>query len=353
MQGELDGKIQRIAELESQTEAIQKEQQQQQTTATEAADQTELTIEQLRSELAQSQQQLSELCTEHDRLAEQNNELDAAVADGQQRTDKLQSELDAKNSEPHIDPAEAREWQAERRTLIERLADAELQVSELTLIKKDFEKQEGLERRFEIAVEEARNLKKRVAELEEQISNGRSGAAPAVATPAGANLDWEAMKSQMMASLADDFEGDDKEHKEEKLAIEGAIRITDEVVADKEREIAELRTLLESQSETVGEVSIGAAAIAEMIDKDEIVQQEREQLAQLKEQWREKLRQAEIEISVERAKMARQRADIEDRQQTLDSSEVRHEAGDKNGSAEAKPGRGRWLARLGLKDLDE
>lgn len=355
-----DTKAAQINELDSNIETLRREQEDREQNAARAATESAQTIEQLREEIAELKQQLTEDRKEHDRLAEQNVALETSAADAQQRADQLDSEagrlrdeLEAKNAEPHVDPAEAKEWQAERVTLIDKLADAELQVSELSQIKKKVEKQEELERRFEMAVEDARKLKTRVAELEEQLSNGSSNSPAPVTTQVGANLDWEAMKSQMMASFADDFDETDEQQHEEKLTIEGTIRITDEVVADKEREIAELRKTLESQSEAVGDVAVGAAAIAEMVDKDEIIQQEREQLVQLKEQWREKLRQAEIEISVERAKMARQRAEIEDRQQTLDSSEVRHEANGANRSPETKSSGGRWLARLGLKDLDE
>ena len=49
------------------------------------------------------------------------------------------------------------------------------------------------------------------------------------------------------------------------------------------------------------------------MDQDELIQQEREKLRLLQEEWREKVRQSEIDISIERARVARLRAEIEDK----------------------------------------
>ncbi len=68
-------------------------------------------------------------------------------------------------------------------------------------------------------------------------------------------------------------------------------------------EIRELQCLLEQRPDTRdADVAIGAAAIAEMVDADELVQQERARLKQLQTEWEEKFRQGEIEASLERAK---------------------------------------------------
>ena len=90
--------------------------------------------------------------------------------------------------------------------------------------------------------------------------------------------------------------------------LQNTIRISDRIIAEKDREIAELNRLLEQQSGNIGEVAIGAAAIGAALDNDELVQQERERLVVLQEEWTEKLRKAEVEISVERATFAREKA---------------------------------------------
>ena len=97
-------------------------------------------------------------------------------------------------------------------------------------------------------------------------------------------------------------------------------------------------------------MAIGAAAIAEMIDSDELVQQERERLQLLQAEWEEKFRQGEIEASLERAKLSRERQELAKKQAELEEQleharrESRH--ANENGSASKR----RWLVKLGLSD---
>jgi hypothetical protein len=167
--------------------------------------------------------------------------------------------------------------------------------------------------------------------------------------------DWEAQKQRLLASLEDEDGDAGEEARKERLSIESTIRITDEVVADKDREIAELKRLLEDQTSSIGDVAIGAGAVAQLFDADEAIQQERDRLAELKTQWEGKLRQAELEISVQRAKCARERAEIDEHRRELSDLEQRlkelQEASGDDSSA-ARPKR-RWLARLGLNRDEE
>jgi hypothetical protein len=59
------------------------------------------------------------------------------------------------------------------------------------------------------------------------------------------------------------------------------------------------------------------------------------------------LRQAEIELSLERAKLARDRSAIEEKVHAYEEKLATAQAGP---AVPAKLPRGRWLARLGLKD---
>ncbi|HEV3024384.1 MAG TPA: hypothetical protein VGX76_18035, partial [Pirellulales bacterium] len=79
------------------------------------------------------------------------------------------------------------------------------------------------------------------------------------------------------------------------------------------------------------------------------VRTERERLRQLQLEWEEKLRQAEVDLSVERAKMARERAEIEEIQRRFNETQSQNDE-QPIGAKDKKPQRGRWLARLGLKD---
>ena len=70
----------------------------------------------------------------------------------------------------------------------------------------------------------------------------------------------------------------------ERLTIESTIQITDEIVAQKDRELAELKLLLSQQSDSIGSVAVGAAAIAGVLGQDELIRQEREKLNSLQEE---------------------------------------------------------------------
>jgi hypothetical protein len=201
-------------------------------------------------------------------------------------------------------------------------------------------------------VDEARNLKQRNSELEEEVMGLRAGVTrPAAPAPTGdRNPDWETVKKQFIADLETDRD-DSEEAAKEKLSIENTILITDDIIAQKDREIAELKLLLSQQSSNLGSMAVGAAGVVAALETDELVKQERQRLAELEDQWRTKIRQAEIDISVERAKLARDRAELEEKLHELSAKQP---AGATTTAPTAepaeKPQRGRWLTRLGLKE---
>ena len=252
--------------------------------------------------------------------------------------------------------AEAEDWQrrfqelqlaSNELTAQQRLAKAEAASGDAGALA-------DMKRRYELAMEDLRDQKKRVAELEKQLAEAPRSSAPAAVAAGGEKLDWEAQKRRMLAALeadADDAD-EDEERQAERLKIQEVIAQTEAALAAKDAEIEELRQLLEAQSGSIGNMAVGAAAFADILSKDEVVQTERERLQQLQQEWEEKLREAEIDLSVQRAKIARERAEIEERQRMLEEQKARHveaaDAGD--GNKTGKPPRGRWLARLGLKE---
>jgi len=130
------------------------------------------------------------------------------------------------------------------------------------------------------------------------------------------------------------------------------LRRRDEEIDRQRDELRELRGLLQHQSETrEGGVAIGAAAIAGMIDQDELVRNERERLTELQAEWEDKFRQSEIEASLERAKLSRERQEVARKINELDEQlehirredQVNQETGSSGTSR-------RWLAKLGLAD---
>jgi chromosome segregation ATPase len=216
---------------------------------------------------------------------------------------------------------------------------------------------EDLHRRFEMAVDDVRQLKRRNAELEEELAALQAGAAqPAGGEPA---VDWESTKRRLMAQLQDDgeqFGGNLSD--DERLTVEGAIRITDDVVSQRDQEIAALKQRLAEQPETPvpKPTPPSDAAVAEVLDRDALVQEERKRLLALQNEWQDKMRQAEVEISVQRAKIARERSDLEEKMRVLEDGKASLAADQASGTPRSpedlkKPAR-RWLERLGLKETD-
>jgi DNA repair exonuclease SbcCD ATPase subunit len=208
-------------------------------------------------------------------------------------------------------------------------------------------------------MQDCRDLKNKNSDLTGQLSAAKSGT-PVVAT-SGGTMDWETQKRLMLAQLEADFDGNDQQQQQQKLTIEQAIQKTEQAVAGKEQELAaksqeieELRRQLENHG-SESSVRLSSAA-AEVLDKDELVRQERESLKKLQDSLREQLRQAEIELSMERAKIARQRAEMEEKIQTFEADRAKFAVaadGQKNADSGKKPSRGRWLARLGLRGSDD
>lgn len=126
------------------------------------------------------------------------------------------------------------------------------------------------------------------------------------------------------------------------------LQYLEQTIRNRDIELGELRMLLDNQSKArIDGTAIGAAAIASMIDSDALVMEERERLQQLKNDWEDKFRKAEIEASLERAKLSRERQELAKRTEELEEKldELQREKRDQ--LPHPKPGR-RWLAELGL-----
>ncbi len=208
-----------------------------------------------------------------------------------------------------------------------------------------------LQHRYDLAMDDLRELKRENARLQEQLQDqdqarSRFASAPA----AGQALDWEAEKRRILAELESEPDEDAAEGQPHTPDVRAIVQRTDEIVAEKDVEIAELKRLLENQSASVGSLAVGAAALGGILDKDAIIQEERQHLAQLQEQWHEKFRRAEVELSIERAKLARERNEIEEKLRLLEQrGQAERDAPAGDAPAE-KPPRNRWLTTLRPKD---
>ncbi len=266
---------------------------------------------------------------------------------------KLSEASEADNPNDALDTRIA-ELEDEQQRLIDRLAEAEVAASQASSNDGSDEKLKEALQRYDLAMEDIRNLNRQNKELEASLKTAKQNSSPSAAPVASDGMDWEAQKRRMLAQLEDDYGDGSEESATVRMSLEEAIKRTDEAVAVKDRFIAELQEQLEQRSEGDTISASQAAAISEALDSDDIVRQERDRLTQLQTDWEEKLRQAEVELSVERAKIARDRAQVEEKLREYEDRQPRKETSDKDTAPrQEKPTRGRWLSRLGLKDQDD
>jgi len=282
-------------------------------------------------------------------LAEFKQKFHSALEDVgrlQSRIDELEKELDNRPVVDETDVVELVHLRAEREAMVQRIADLEQQsTAQVGAVASP--DQSDLQRRFELAVEDVRDLKKRNAELEEQIESSKHGGSPVAAPAAGSS--WEAMKLKMLANLEGEGDDVDEERREERATIEDTIRITDEVLARRDRELVELKSRL---AEVAYAPPDRNESVEQLIDADEIIAEHRARIAQLEIEITNKLREAELELSVERAKITRETAHLAELKADIDA----HRAS--GGDVHAAPGtaqqpKRRWLSKLGLSGEEE
>lgn len=301
--------------------------------------------EELRQEAAAAQDAAAASAT-----ADQNQEvarLREALKVAHAESEQLAAQL--KDAPAPGDSDELKKLRKERDSLRRKLTETEDKLAESAQGQQGGQDQEDLKKRLEMAIDELRETKRANAELETKLKSKSTGAV-AVGGVGGGALDWEAQKQRLLASLeADEIDETDEDAVEERQSIESTIEMTDRVLAEKDAEIEELRRQLESNASN-GIAS--ATAVAELLDSDEIVRAEREKLAQAQAEWREKIGKAEIDISMERAKIARERMELEEKMRHY-QHERPDDSTDATSEKTGKPVRGRWLSRLGLKDLND
>jgi hypothetical protein len=174
------------------------------------------------------------------------------------------------------------------------------------------------------------------------------------------NMTWEQRKEALIKQLESDANVDPEiraQSNQIAAIVESSQREIDErdrLLKDRDDEIEELQMLLTRQSTVTNGIAVGAAAVANILDTDELVQAEREKLRLLQREWEEKLRIAEIEISLERARISRERLEFESsiHAMPIKSDDVDGDQAQHCQRSEQEPlGKPRrWLRRLGLRD---
>jgi chromosome segregation ATPase len=306
--------------------------------------------EALADELAQALQQAEEQLEKatqsaEEELSQAQKKFELALADAQKlkrENAELQEELSRRPEVAETESPELVSLRVERDALAARIT--ELEAAPVAAVDEDSEERfADLQRRFELAVEDLRHLKQENAQLQDRLAQGQKSGGQASA--ANQAMDWQAQKARLLAALESEEaeEAPSAERQQQLVTIEGTISITDRVVADKDREIAELREQLSVQPKEIIEKPL----TAELLDKDEIIAAERAKLEALQKEWHEKLRGAELEMSVQRATLARKEAEVEQKLQAVQDAQADPATG-----ADGKPRR-RWLSALGLRDDEE
>lgn len=183
---------------------------------------------------------------------------------------------------------------------------------------------------------------------------------PGDAVEASEMLSWEERKRLILMQMEEDsFDADQfaaslnaeiHSGRETPAAFIDRLRLE---IESRDQEVVELRNLLDQQAETRSDgTAIGASAIADMLDSDELIAQERMKLKQLQADWEEKFREGEIEASLERAKLSRERQEVSEKKQELelqlDQLQREYRQVNATGGSTSR----RWLAKLGLADED-
>ena len=287
-------------------------------------------------------------------LAAQQARLEQAEVFVERELQRLEEELGAQRDEAGRPSVERDAIAARLAEAESRLAEAERRAAELPDGGDRCGADEGLRQRYRSAMDELCSARNRNAELQQQLAKTRSTAAKLAQQARQPGwLDWEVEKQRILAALEADFDGDDKAQQHQRLKIEDVVRTTDKIIAAKDRKIQELNERLEGQSHHETVKSPGTASGDRTLNGDTVTREERENFKQLQEQWRDKVRQAEVELALERAKIARQRAELEEqiRAAAAAAPDAPAAATDMDRLAERSTG-GRWLARLGLTDAD-
>lgn len=335
-------------------------------------------IQSLKDQLSERSDQLEqEADAENARLLETITKLTTELEETQQRcetTDTLAQQLVAAEQEIEQlklsaggatgDESHAEELNKAREDLEaaeERIAQLEKQAEELASATEQGDQEDSDGPASKLLSEQAETiseLRDELAEALEQIATLRqsqvsSGEGGNSNNFANASLSWEERKQLIMQQLEHD-DGDGGEVDEStRLEIDQILESTQAEIDRRDREIEELQSIVQQQSDTKQGVAIGAAAIGQMFDEDSLIVEEREKLKTIQSEWEEKVRQAEIDISMERAKLARQRTEVETKVAELEAQLKRHggnlappESSEETGGNRTR----KWLEHLGLRD---
>jgi chromosome segregation ATPase len=304
-------------------------------------------------ELDQARAEIAELrlaAGSKDELEQLRQKFDLALGDVQKLKRECSGLREELSQRPEANEQESPELiavRSERDALVLRVGELEASAAKAVDLAAEHTR-DDLQRRFEMAVDDVRQLKQENAQLRDKLQTAAK-TAPAGAPAAGGGADWASQRARLMAMLEEeDHDGAvDGERKKERATIESTIQTTDAALAEKEREIAELRAAIADNDDAQDRIEEQNRAKNAILDADDVIAAERRRIRDLEIQWEDKVRGAELEISLERAKLARDQAALKERILEL---EMNHpQAADAVGPTDSKPRR-RWRSALGLGD---
>ncbi len=310
----------------------------------EALEQEKEATRQQRTRIAhQLKQRRAEIVEELDQRREQIEQLNSDAS--QESSNAIIDDRDAIARERDQLQQQLTELQSETRQLKDKLADAESQPTHDRSTS-----DEELQRRLDQALQEAQQLQQQNAELQQAMQEDLSAE---LATD-DSYLDWEAQKKRLLNSLdgGDSPALDDTQ----RFELEEKIRACDKVVAAKDRQIQQLQEEQERRkAAAVPPEQTPAPESSPEIDADEMVKEELGRLEQLQSSLRETMREAEVEISLERAKLAREKVAVEEKLADMELIIEKRisELQAKNGGTIRGKTTSRWRTRLGLDNDDE
>ncbi len=328
-------------------------------TLTDALDKSAQTNDELATQLAEAirvtttvgctTDELAELRQQLEELGERNADLEKSLATANQLQDKAIDDLEALTGERKQLRAQLANLEADLATQAAALADATANTAAA-----DDERVSDLEQRLAMTLDDLRTLRDENSALTEQLAQ-RATSAVVVADD---GLDWESQKRRLLASLAEEADGDADiapPRQQQRLDISAVIAETDRVVASLNAELA--RVVAEASERTASEAvpanvvdHLSNEQLTAAVDADEYIQEQRERLAALEAELQNKLGKGELELSMARAKVAREQAELADWRIELEL--LREQLAGSGGGSSDKPRR-RWLDQLGLGKSDE
>jgi hypothetical protein len=209
--------------------------------------------------------------------------------------------------------------------------------------------------RAEAALEEQIDLlEQKLKEIE--LQGEEDGNAPSRGSGRSGGIDWEEEKRRVIAMLEGGTVDQPSAPNPDRLKIEEVLRTTDLVIAEKNHEIEELKKRqAEPQDrgeEPEREGPIEPVDLIKVLDSHPAIQEEKKRLQELQAEWKEKLRQAEIDLSMERAQLARLRNELDAKARAAEKVPPIPTADSKAGENAAQHPGSRWLSQLGLTDAD-